>query len=242
MKIRSSLFINWRKHSKVKVCLGKKVRSSLWSLSQFNDRGRSSSSGNLPCSLIGLIMKYPKLSLTVDTKGWLNREGCYLPDVSNPDPSTSRNAKSLCGSKETCKRVWSPRCLLQFTATSFHHDCPKGFLPSRDPVWESFGYSTCKNSNSQNSPQDSKAVPQKLLSTWAVHPTGSLLYPWRGGQPKPRVAKPREEMLRLLGTKAADQVGHITEHPTSGELVFRNCMILIIENLSPAWLNDILSK
>ena len=38
-------------------------------LTEFGNRGRAFSLRNPPCPLIGLIMKYPKASLTDNTKG-----------------------------------------------------------------------------------------------------------------------------------------------------------------------------
>lgn len=96
-----------------------------------------------------------------------------------------------------------PKLLVAVHSCIITHSCPKGSYPAETWVCESFGHSTCKNSDSQNSPQDSKAVQKKLPSTWGVHPIRSLLYPGEGGQPRLRVAKPREEMLGVWGNQGS---------------------------------------
>lgn len=125
-----------------------------------------------------------------------HQKGQRHGDRSNSDLSPSRNTKKLAKQSH-------PKLLVAVHSCIITHSCPKGSYPAEIWVCESFGHSTCKNSDSQNSPQDSKAIQKKLPSTWGVHPIRSLLYPGEGGQPRLRVAKPREEMLGVWGNQGS---------------------------------------
>lgn len=191
-------------------------------LTEVNCKSRFPSSGNITCSLIGLIMKCPKVKLTDDTR---RGNGTEIEATQiYPLPETQ---SLYVVQKKLAKQ--SPPQTARCCAQLHHHPLlSQRVLPYPAEIWvcESFGHSTCKNSDSQNSPQDSKAVQKKLPSTWGVHLIRSLLYPGEGGQPRLRVAKPREEMLGVWGNQGSCCGTSPNHWPTSGEVVSHNCMSL----------------